>query len=113
MTRKKRIRVPKQTSRTLQEVIRGTVYARITSKMIPWFVLFAIMTCILISINHYVGKRVSVANKYKLEAEEYKSRNANIQGKLLKLKLESQIGKQVMEDSLLTLENHPVKLIIR
>ena len=46
-------------------------------------------------------------------SRQYKSRNAYAQSKLIKVKMESELGKEVARDSLMTLENHPHKLLIK
>ena len=52
-------------------------------------------------------------NTLKEQTEEYKSRNAFAQSRLIKVKMESELGKEVIQDSLLPLENHPHKLLIK
>jgi hypothetical protein len=52
-------------------------------------------------------------NQLKDQAEEYKSRNAYAQSKLMKIKLESELIKEVEKDSLMALETHPLKLLIK
>ena len=36
-----------------------------------------------------------------------------LKSKLIKVKMESELGKEVIKDSLIPLENHPHKLLIR
>ena len=67
----------------------------------------------MIYSNHLVNKKIKIVNALKEETEEYKSRNAYAQSKLIKVKMESQLGKEVAADSLLTLESHPRKLLIK
>lgn len=67
----------------------------------------------MIYSNHLVNKKIKIVNALKEETEEYKSRNAYAQSKLIKVKMESELGKQVAEDSLMTLESHPHKLLIK
>ncbi len=54
-----------------------------------------------------------MVNDLKEQTEEYKSRNAYAQSRLIKVKLESELGKEMVQDSLLSLENHPHKLLIK
>lgn len=68
---------------------------------------------ILIYSNHLVSQKIKIVNALKEQTEEYKSRNAYAQSKLIKVKMESELGKQVAKDSLLTLESHPQKLLIK
>lgn len=68
---------------------------------------------IMIYSNHLVNKKIEVVNRLKEETEEYKSRNAYAQSKLIKIKLESELGKEIVKDSLIPLENHPKKILIK
>ncbi len=63
--------------------------------------------------NHKVSSQIATINDLKEQVEEYKSRNAYAQSKLIKVKMESELGKEVIKDSLIPLENHPHKLLIR
>ncbi|AKP69415.1 hypothetical protein CG08_1161 [Riemerella anatipestifer] len=67
----------------------------------------------IIYTNHLASKKIKQINTLKEQTEEYKSRNAYVQSKLIKIKLESELGKEVLKDSLVPLENHPHKLIIK
>ncbi len=67
----------------------------------------------IIYTNHLASKKKKQINTLKEQTEEYKSRNAYVQSKLIKIKLESELGKEVLKDSLVPLENHPHKLIIK
>jgi hypothetical protein len=60
-----------------------------------------------------VSKKIEQVNALKEQTEEYKSRNAYAQSKLIKIKLESELGKEVEKDSLFPLENHPHKILIK
>ena len=68
---------------------------------------------IMIYSNHLVSKKIEIVNHLKEQTEEYKSRNAYAQSKLIKVKMESELGRQMIKDSLLPLENHPHKLLIK
>ena len=68
---------------------------------------------IMIYSNHQVSKKIELVNDLKEQTEEYKSRNAYAQSRLIKVKLESELGKEMVQDSLLSLENHPHKLLIK
>ena len=67
----------------------------------------------MIYSNHLVNQKIKIVNTLKEQTEEYKSRNAYAQSKLIKVKMESQLGKEVASDSLMTLESHPHKLLIK
>lgn len=68
---------------------------------------------VMIYSNHLVNKKIEIVNELKEQAEEYKSRNAYAQSRLIKIKMESELGKEMVKDSLLPLENHPHKLLIK
>lgn len=67
----------------------------------------------MIYSNHLVNQKIETVNKLKEQSEEYKSRNAFAQSRLIKIKMESELGKEMAKDSLLPLENHPHKLLIK
>lgn len=67
----------------------------------------------MIYSNHQVSNSIEKVNTLKEQAEEYKSRNAYAQSRLIKVRMESELGKEMARDSLLTLENHPHKLLIK
>ena len=75
--------------------------------------LVFLLLMIMIYSNHLVSQKIELVNELKEQTEEYKSRNAFAQSKLIKVKLESELGKEMVEDSLLSLENHPHKLLIK
>ena len=78
-----------------------------------YFLLVFFLLMIMIYSNHLVSTKIEKVNDLKEQTEEYKSRNAFAQSKLIKVKLESELGKEMVEDSLLSLENHPHKLLIK
>lgn len=68
---------------------------------------------VIIYTNHLASKKITRIAVLKEQAEEYKSRNALAQSKLIKVKMESQLGKEMIIDSLLPLESHPHKILIK
>ncbi|WP_018675456.1 FtsL-like putative cell division protein [Riemerella columbina] len=78
-----------------------------------YLLLLAAMMCGIIYTNHLVNKKIKKINALKEQTEEYKSRNAYAQSRLIKIKLESELGKEMLKDSLMPLESHPHKLIIK
>lgn len=67
----------------------------------------------MIRTNDVGNQKVKKINQLKVQVEEYKSRNAYIQSKLINVKLESELSKQVLRDSLMALENHPTKILVK
>ena len=78
-----------------------------------YFVLVFFLLMIMIYSNHLVSKKIEHVNILKEQTEEFKSRNAFAQSRLIKVKLESELGKEMVQDSLLSLENHPHKILIK
>ena len=74
-----------------------------------YFLLVFFLLMIMIYSNHLVSKKIEHVNILKEQTEEFKSRNAYAQSRLIKVKLES----EMVQDSLLSLENHPHKILIK
>lgn len=99
---------------TFIDIVKGNFLNRDEVKIhYKYFLLLFVLMMSMIYSNHLVNKKIKIVNALKEETEEYKSRNAYAQSKLIKVKMESQLGKEVARDSLLTLENHPHKLLIK
>lgn len=96
------------------DIIKGNFLNRdeIKSHYKLYLLLFFLMI-IVISSNHLVNKKIEIVNDLKEQAEEYKSRNAYAQSRLIKVRMESELGKEMVLDSLIPLENHPHKLLIK
>ena len=99
---------------TFIDIIKGNFLNRDEIKShYKFFLLLFALLMIMIYSNHLVSKRIEQVNDLKEQTEEYKSRNAYAQSKLIKVKMESELGKEMVKDSLLPLENHPHKLLIK
>ena len=99
---------------TFIDIIKGNFLNRDEVKIhYRYFMLIFILLMIMIYSNHLVSKKIELVNDLKEQTEEYKSRNAYAQSRLIKVKLESELGKEMVQDSLLSLENHPHKLLIK
>ncbi|EKB58307.1 FtsL-like putative cell division protein [Bergeyella zoohelcum] len=72
-----------------------------------------ILVFAVIYTGHLAGQKIKRINTLKETAEEYKSRNAFAQSRLIKVKMESHLGKEMVMDSLMPLESHPHKLLIK
>lgn len=113
MAKKKGIYKP-QKKLTLLDIVKGNFLNRDELKMhYKYFLLVFFLIMILIYSNHLVNGKIATVNQLKEQAEEYKSRNAYAQSRLIKVKMESELGKEVISDSLMTLESHPHKLLIK
>lgn len=99
---------------TFIDILKGNFLNRDEVKIhYKYFVLIFVLLMIMIYSNHLVSQKIEMVNELKEQTEEYKSRNAYAQSRLIKVKLESELGKEMVEDSLLSLENHPHKLLIK
>lgn len=99
---------------TLIDIVKGNFLNRDELKAnYKFFLLLFVLMMIMIYSNHLVNQKIELVNDLKEQTEEYKSRNAFAQSRLIKVKMESELGKEMIKDSLLTLENHPHKLLIK
>ena len=99
---------------TFIDIIKGNFLNRDEVKIhYKYFLLIFLLMMIMIYSNHSVSQKIELVNHLKEQTEEYKSRNAYAQSRLIKVKLESELGKEMVQDSLLSLENHPHKLLIK
>ncbi|AYO58681.1 hypothetical protein CO230_11470 [Chryseobacterium sp. 6424] len=112
MARKKQYHPQKKL--TFIDIIKGNFLNRDEVKIhYKYFLLVFVLLMIMIYSNHLVSQKIELVNELKEQTEEYKSRNAYAQSRLIKVKLESELGKEMVQDSLLSLENHPHKLLIK
>lgn len=112
MARKKFERPQKRL--TIIDIFKGNFLNRDEVKgHYKFFLMVFALLMIMIYSNHLVGNMIETVNKLKEETEEYKSRNAYAQSRLIKIKLESELGKEMLHDSLMTLESHPMKILIK
>lgn len=99
---------------TFMDIVKGNFLNRDEVKThYKYFLLVFVLMMIMIYSNHLVSQKIERVNELKEQTEEYKSRNAYAQSKLIKVKMESELGKEVIGDSLITLESHPHKLLIK
>ena len=98
----------------LIDILKGNFLNRDEVKIhYRYFVLVFFLLMIMIYSNHLVSKKIEQVNILKEQTEEFKYRNAYAQSKLIKVKLDSELGKEMVQDSLLSLENHPHKILIK
>lgn len=99
---------------TFMDIIKGNFLNRDEVKVHYKYFLFIFGLLItMIYSNHLVNKKIKLVNDLKEETEEYKSRNAYAQSRLIKIRMESELGKEMVQDSLVSLESHPMKLLIK
>lgn len=113
MTNKK-IHHKKTKKLTFIDIMKGNFLNRDEIKVhYKYFMLVFALMMIMIYSNHLVNKKIEIVNQLKEQAEEYKSRNAYAQSRLIKVRMESELSKEMQGDSLMSLENHPHKLLIK
>ena len=99
---------------TFLDIVKGKFLNRDEVKVhYKYFLLIFALMMIMIYSNHLVSKKIERVNQLKEQAEEFKSRNAYAQSRLIKVKMESELSKEMEGDSLVSLENHPHKLLIK
>ena len=99
---------------TFLDIVKGNFLNRDEVKVhYKYFLLIFALMMIMIYSNHLVSKKIEIVNQIKEQAEEFKSRNAYAQSRLIKVKMESELSKEMEGDSLVSLENHPHKLLIK
>ncbi|WP_124641336.1 MULTISPECIES: FtsL-like putative cell division protein [Amniculibacterium] len=99
---------------TFVDIIKGNFLNRdeVTIHYKFYLLLFVLMI-IMIYSNHLVSQKIELVNDLKDKTEEYKSRNAYAQSNLIKVRMESELSKEMVSDSLMSLERHPHKLLIK
>lgn len=114
MAKKNNKQQKKQPSFTFMDIVKGNFLYREEVMRHKGIILTGFCMLLgIIYINHLVSKKEKIVRELKEQAEEYKSRNAYAQSRLIKIKLESELGKAVLRDSLKPLESHPHKLLIK
>lgn len=110
----KRRTSPTKKKLTFIDIVKGNFLNRDEIKAhYKYFLLLFALMMIMIYSNHLVNQKIETVNELKEASEEYKSRNAYAQSRLIKVKMESELGKEMISDSLMTLESHPHKLLIK
>lgn len=96
------------------DIIKGNFLNREeVKKNKNFFLLVFLLVMCMIYTNHLTNEKIKKNNDLKEKTEEYKSRNAYAQSLLMNVKMESELGKEMIKDSLKPLENHPHKLLIK
>ena len=99
---------------TVLDLLKGNFLNKEEVKKHYKYILFCfVLLMIMIFTNDLVNKKIGEVNTLKSQVEEYKSQNAYTQSKLIKIKLESELSKEVLRDSLQSLESHPLKILVK
>lgn len=113
MARSKKTKIPAK-KLTFLDVLKGNFLNRKeVQEHYKYFLLVFFLIFIMIFNNNWVNQKISRVNELKAQVEEYKSQNAYVQSKLIKIKLESELSKEVVRDSLKALETHPLKILVK
>lgn len=111
---KKKIDKTQDSEITFSDIIKGNFLNKEEIKKHYLYILLIFgLIIVMIRTNDVGNQKVKEINQLKVQVEEYKSRNAYIQSKLINVKLESELSKQVLRDSLMALENHPSKILVK
>ena len=77
---------------TFIDILKGNFLNRDELKVhYKYFLLLFVLMMIMIYSNHLVNKKIEIVNDLKEQTEEYKSRNAFAQSRLIKVKMESEL----------------------
>lgn len=99
---------------TVMDLLKGNFLNKEEVKQHYKYILFCFtLLMIMIFTNDLVNRKIGEVNALKSQVEEYKSQNAYTQSKLIKIKLESELSKEVLRDSLQALESHPLKILVK
>ena len=99
---------------TAMDLLKGNFLNKEEVKQHYKYILFCfVLLMIMIFTNDLVNSKIGQVNALKSQVEEYKSQNAYTQSKLIKIKLESELSKEVLRDSLQALESHPLKILVK
>lgn len=113
MAKRKKTNIPTK-KLTFLDVLKGNFLNRKEfQEHYKYFLLIFVLIVVMIFNNNLVNQKISKVNELKAQAEEYKSQNAYVQSKLIKIKLESELSKVVERDSLKALETHPIKILVK
>lgn len=113
MVKRKKTNIPTK-KLTFLDVLKGNFLNRKEfQEHYKYFLLIFVLIVVMIFNNNLVNQKISKVNELKAQAEEYKSQNAYVQSKLIKIKLESELSKVVERDSLKALETHPIKILVK
>ena len=100
-------------SRTVLDILKGKFLVEGDAFSVWKFILFLmVLSLISISSSHIVDEKVVEISELKERSEEYKARYALIHNKLMKLKVESELGEIVSSDSLYPLDKQPYKILV-
>jgi len=114
MSRKASHTAKKKKKFTFIDIIKGNFLNRNEVKEhYKYFSLIFSFMLIMIYSNHLANKKIGIINALKEQSEEYKSRNAYAQSKLTQIKMESELSREMEKDSLMSLEYHPIKFLIK
>lgn len=96
------------------DILKGNfLYREEVKTNYKFFLLIFFLMMLVINSNHLVNQKIGQVNALKHQVEEYKSQNAYVQSKLIKIRLESELSKEMEKDSLRALETHPMKILVK
>lgn len=88
MAKKSSYKYKPQKKLTFIDIVKGNFLNRDEIKVhYKYFLLLFVLMMIMIYSNHLVNKKIEIVNELKEQNEEYKSRNAFAQSRLIKVKM--------------------------
>ncbi len=103
----------KHTPPSIKDILKGKFLVE-DNAIGNWkFLVFVVfLAFLMITSAHFVDKTVVNLNQKKEQLDEVKAKYALMQSKLIQMKLESELANQVIHDSLVSLEEHPIKILV-
>ncbi len=98
---------------SFKDILRGKFLVDETAfsnwKLIAYIIFLLFL---MVSSAHSVDKKAMKIKNLTEEVDEMKAKYAYVSSQLMNLQLESELTKQVLQDSLFALQEHPIKIII-
>lgn len=99
---------------SLKGILNGQFLVDSNATSVWKFLVFGIFLAFaMISSAHWIDTKVVRIEKDKEKLDEVKARYALIQSKLIQMQLESELANQMERDSLISLEEHPIKIVVQ
>ncbi len=98
---------------SIKDILKGKFLVE-ESAVSNWslMVFLVVLALIMITSAHLMDNKVVTLEQQKEKLNEVKAKYALIQSRLIEMQLESELACQVEQDSLVALEDHPIKIIV-
>ncbi len=103
----------KQSSPSIKDILKGKFLVEENAIQNWKFLVFIVfLAFLMITSAHFVDKTVVSLDQKREKLDEVKAKYALMQSKLIQMQLESELAVQVQADSLVSLEEHPIKILV-